>query len=126
MLDSEASKNLLSLKVTNQLGLKTTRHYGNVCGIDSKKVKVCSLIEYVEVYLLDIVVIDVLDSRDMFFLRSWLATLSGFLGMDLTHAHIPMGDDTFEILYSRQVVKKHIMDIFGTDYHSEREFEVPL
>jgi hypothetical protein len=58
----------MSLKVMNQLGLKTTRPYGNVCGIDSKKVKVYSLIEDVEVYLLDfphislimnIVVIDV-------------------------------------------------------------------
>jgi hypothetical protein len=126
MLDSEASENVMSLKVMNQLGLKTTCHYGNVCGIDLKKVKVYGLIEVVEVYLLNIVVIDVLDSRGILFSRSWPATLSGFLNMDLTHVHIPMGDGTFDILYSRQVVKKHIMDIFGPDYHSESKFEVPL
>jgi hypothetical protein len=69
MLDSGASTNVMSLKVMEQLGLKTTHPYGNVCGIDSKKVKVYGLIEDVEVYLHDfphislimnIVVIDVL------------------------------------------------------------------
>jgi hypothetical protein len=40
MLDSGASKNLMSLKVMKKLGLRTTHPYGNVCGIDSKKVKV--------------------------------------------------------------------------------------
>jgi hypothetical protein len=51
MLDSGASTNVMSLKVMKQLGLKTTRPYGNVCGIDSRKVKVYGLIEDVEVYL---------------------------------------------------------------------------
>jgi hypothetical protein len=40
MLDSGASTNVISLKVMKKLGLKTTRPYGNVCGIDSKRVKV--------------------------------------------------------------------------------------
>jgi hypothetical protein len=48
MLDFEASTNMMSLKVMKQLGLKTTCIYGNVCGIDSKKVKVYGLIEDVE------------------------------------------------------------------------------
>jgi hypothetical protein len=39
MLDSRASTNVMSLKVMKQLGLQTTRPYGNVCGIDSKRVK---------------------------------------------------------------------------------------
>jgi hypothetical protein len=81
-----------------------------VCNIDSKKVKVYGIIEDVEVYLHDfphislimnIVVIDVLDVCDMLLLRSWAVTLRGFLSVDLTHAHIPEGDVTFEILYSR-------------------------
>jgi hypothetical protein len=62
------SINVMSLKVMEQLGLKTTRPYGNVCGIDSKRVKVYGLCEDVEVFLIDfphisllmdIVVIDV-------------------------------------------------------------------
>ena len=54
-----------------QLGLKTTQRYGNVCGIDSKRVKVYGLCENVELFLIDfphinilmdIVVIDIPDA----------------------------------------------------------------
>jgi hypothetical protein len=74
MLDYGASANVMSLKVMEQLGLKTTRTYGNICGIDSKRVKVYGLCEDVEVFLIDfphfilvmnIVVIDVLNSWGM-------------------------------------------------------------
>jgi hypothetical protein len=51
MLDFRVSKNMISLKVMKQIGLKKTRPYGNACSIDLKKVKVYGLIEYVEVYL---------------------------------------------------------------------------
>jgi hypothetical protein len=53
MLESVASTNVTSLKVMEQLGLKTTRAYGNVCGIDSKKVNVYKLCEDVEVSLIN-------------------------------------------------------------------------
>jgi hypothetical protein len=94
----------MSLKVMNQLGLKKTCPYGNVCGIDSKKVKVYGLIEDVKMYLLEfphiilimnIVVIDVSYAWGMLLLRSWPSALDGFISMDLTHAHIPMGGGTF-------------------------------
>jgi hypothetical protein len=42
---------VMFLKVMKKLGLKTTRPYGNVCGVDSRKVKVYGLIEDVDVYL---------------------------------------------------------------------------
>ena len=46
--------------------------------------------------------------------------------MELTHAHIPMGDGTFEVLYSQEQADKHVMDSNGLDYTSEGEFdEVP-
>jgi hypothetical protein len=104
MLDSRASKNVISLKVMKQLGLKTTRPYGNVCGIDSKNVKFLRVCEDVEVFLIDfphiiilmdIVVIGILDSWGILLSRSLSIALGGFLSMDLTHAHIPMGDVTF-------------------------------
>jgi hypothetical protein len=109
MLYLGTSTIVMSLKVMKQLSLKTTRPYVNVCRIDSKMVKVHFLIEDVEVYLLyfphidlimNIVVIDVPDTWAMLLSRNWVATLGGFLSMDLTHAHIPMGDGTFEIIYS--------------------------
>jgi hypothetical protein len=123
----------MSLKVMKQIGLKTIHPYGNVCGIDSKKVKVYGLVEYVEVYLQDfphisfimnIVVIDVPDAWGMLLSISWVASLGSFLSMDLTHEHIPMEDGTFEILYRRQVFKKHVMDLNHPDYHSDYELEV--
>jgi hypothetical protein len=76
MLDSGASPNVMSLKVMEQHGLKTTRPYGNVCGIDSKRVKVYGLCENVEVILIDfphisllmnIIVIDVSDAWGCFY-----------------------------------------------------------
>jgi hypothetical protein len=109
MMDSRASTNVMSLKVMEQLFLKMTQTYGNVYGIYSKRVKVYGLCDNVEVFLIyfphinllmNIVVIDVLDAWGMLLLRSWFAALGGFLSTDLTHAHIPMGDGTFEILYS--------------------------
>ena len=46
--------------------------------------------------------------------------------MDLTHAHIPMEDGTFEVLYNREQADKNMMDPNSLDYTSEDEFdEVP-
>jgi hypothetical protein len=110
MLDYGASSNVMSLKVMEQLGLKTTQPYGNVCGIDSKMVKVYGLCEDVEVFLIDfpdisfpmnIVVINVPDAWGILLSRSWSVSLGGFLIMDLTHEHIPMRDGNFDVLYSR-------------------------
>jgi hypothetical protein len=62
----------MPLKVIKQLGLKTTLPYGNVCGNDSKKVKVYGLIEDMEDFphidiIMNIVAIDVPDTWDMLF-----------------------------------------------------------
>jgi hypothetical protein len=131
MLDSGASENVMSLKFMRQLGLKTTRPYGKVCGIDSKK-NIYGLIEDMEVYLEDfshiglimnIVVIDVLDAWGMLLTRSWAATLGGFLSMDLTNAHIPMGDGTFKVLYNREVSRKHVLDRNDPYYSSKDDFD---
>jgi len=135
MLDSDASENVMSLNIMEQIGLKMTRPYGNVCGIDSKRVKVYGLCENVEVFLIDfphiillmnIVVIYVMDAWRILLSRRWSSTLGGFLSMDLTHAHIPMGYGTFEVLYSREQANKHVVDPSSPDYTCEDEFdEVP-
>jgi hypothetical protein len=78
-----------------------------VCGIDSKKFKVLGVCDDIEVFLIDfphisiimdIVVIDIPDVWGMFLSNIWSTSLEGFLSMDLTHAHIPMGYGTFQIL----------------------------
>jgi hypothetical protein len=115
MLDSGASKNVISLKVMKQLGLKTTQPYGNVCGIDSRKVKVLGVCEDVDIFLIDfphiiilmdIVVIDIPDAWGMLLSRSWSTTLGGFLSMDITHAHIPMG----MTLFRYYTIKRKLID----------------
>jgi hypothetical protein len=45
--------------------------------------------------------------------------------MDLTCAHIPMGDGSFEILYSQERVDRHVIDPNGLDYVSECDYVVP-
>jgi hypothetical protein len=133
MLDSGASANVISLKVMKQIGLKTTRPYENICGIDSRKVKILRVSEDVEVFLIDfphisilmdILVIDVPYSWGMILSRIWSTALEGFLSMDLTHAHIPMGDGTFQILYNREKFDRHMVDPYGPDYASECDYDV--
>jgi hypothetical protein len=72
----------------------------------SKFLVMCEDVEVFLIYfphisiLMDIVVIGILDAWGMLLSRSWSAALGGFLSIDLTHAHIPMGDGTFQILYN--------------------------
>jgi hypothetical protein len=73
---------------------------------------------------MNIVVIDVPDACGMLLSRNWSVTLEGFINMDLTHAHIPMGDGMFEILYSQHVTKNHVFDPNNTDYWSDCEYYV--
>jgi hypothetical protein len=75
---------------------------------------------------MNIVVIDVPNAWGMLLSRIWSASLNGFLSMDLTHAHIPMGDGTFEVLYNRERADKHVMDPNNLDYTSEDEFDEVL
>jgi hypothetical protein len=134
MLDSGASINVISLKVMKQLGLKTTRPYGNVCGIDSRRVKVLGVCEDVEVFLIgfphitvlmDMLVIDVPDAWGMVLSRTWSLALGGFLSMNLTHAYIPMGDGTYEILHNMEKKDTHVMNLRGPNYVSEHYHDIP-
>jgi hypothetical protein len=78
MLDFGASTNVMSLKVMIEKGLKTTRPYINVFGIDSRAIKFCGLIKDLKVslvaypnisILMDIIVIDVPDAWGMLLSR---------------------------------------------------------
>jgi hypothetical protein len=99
MLDSRAGENIMSLKVMRKLGLETTRPYKNVCNIESRDISTHGVIDKVKfsldrypeiVFLLDIVVIIVLDVWGMLLSRNFVAMLGGTLQMDLTYATIPM------------------------------------
>jgi hypothetical protein len=93
MLETGVGANMMSLKVMQQLGLKVTRPYRNVCGFESKAIPTHGVVENVEVRLkeypkktvhIDIVVVDVPDVWGMLFSRKFGAMLGGSLEMDLT------------------------------------------
>jgi hypothetical protein len=111
-----------------------TKKEDHVCGIDARKVEVFRVCEDVEVFLIDfphisllmdILVIDVPDAWGMLLSRTWSSTLGVFLSMSLTHAYIPMGDGTYEILHNREKNNKHVMDPIGPNYVSEHIHDVP-
>jgi hypothetical protein len=68
MLDSGASSNVMTMKVMEQLNLRISRPYHNICALDSQTIEVFGLIKGLQVHLavfpdimieMDIVVIDV-------------------------------------------------------------------
>ena len=74
MLDSGATSNVMPKKVMEQLNLRISRPYHNICAMDSKKMEVCGLIKDLQVHLamfpyiqltMDVVVVDVPDARGM-------------------------------------------------------------
>jgi hypothetical protein len=93
MLDTGAGANMMSLKVMQQMGLKVTRPYKNVCGFESRSVPTHGVIEDLEVRLkefpekvvyIDIIVVDVPDVWGMLLSRKFGAMIGGSLEMDLT------------------------------------------
>jgi hypothetical protein len=44
--------------------------------------------------------------------------------MNLTHAYIPMGDGTYEILYNMETKYTHVMDLRGPNYVSEHYYDM--
>ena len=91
MLDSGDYSNVITRKVMEQLNLRVTRPYHNVCAMDAREVDVVRIILSLQVKLakypdinmtMDIVVIDVPDNWGMLLSRKWAATLGGHIQMD--------------------------------------------
>jgi len=123
MLDSGASTNIMNLRVMRQLGLEITMPYGSVYGIDSNVVSAYGLIENLEgllerypkiVFVMDIVVVDILEIQGMILYRKWAATLGGTLQMNLYYATIPMGNEAHIILYNKPRKRSHV-EYFDSD-----------
>jgi hypothetical protein len=119
MLDSGASSNVMTRKVMEQLNLRISRPYHNVCAMDSREIKVHGLIKDLQVHLavypdisvlMDVVVIDVPDAWGMLLSRKWAASLGGSLQMDLSYATIPTCDNTFVRLNREQEKRYHVED----------------
>ena len=121
MLDSGASSNVMTKKVMEQLNLRVSRPYHNICSMDSKRIEVCGIIKDLQVFLaaypdrimtMGIVVIDVPDSWGMLLSRKWASDLGGSFQMDLSYATIPMPDNTF-VRLDRELEKRFMLKIQG-------------
>jgi hypothetical protein len=98
MLDSGESSNVMTKKVMEQLNLRISRPYHNICALDSQTIEVFGLIKGLQVFLkafpditieMDIVVIDVPDLWGMLINRKSAADLGGSIQMDLSYATLP-------------------------------------
>jgi hypothetical protein len=119
MLDSGVGANMMSLKVMQQLGLKVTRPYRNVCGFESRAIPTHGVIENVEVCLkeypervihIDIVVVDVPDVWGMLLSRKFASMLGGTLEMDLTYVNIPLNNGTIGRLPNVPMTRTHVQE----------------
>jgi hypothetical protein len=119
MLDSGASSNVMTKKVMEQLNLRISRPYHNICALDSQTIEVYGLIKGLQVYLtvfpdimieMDIVVINVPDLWGMLLNRKAAANLGGSLQMDLSYATLPTPNGgTFKL--NREVYRKYHVDV---------------
>jgi hypothetical protein len=119
MLDSGATSNVMTKKVMEQLNLRISRPYHNICAMDSRTIEVHGLIKGLQVHLaafpdimieMDIVVIDVPDTWGMLLNRKTTADLGGSLQMDLTYATIPTPNG-LEFRLNRELERKyHVED----------------
>jgi hypothetical protein len=119
MLDTGVGANMMSLKVMQQLRLKVTRPYKNVCGFESKSIPTHGVVENVEVCLkeylekvihIDIVKVDVPDVWGMLLSRKFASMLGGTLEMDLTYVNLPLKNGTIGRLPNVSVIGSHVQD----------------
>ena len=117
MLDSGASSNLMTRKVMEQLNLRVTRPYYNVCAMDEREDEVVGIILNLQVKLakytninmsMDVVVINVPDNWGMLLSRKWAATLGGYIQMDWTYATILASENTRVTLHREKMRKQHV------------------
>jgi hypothetical protein len=117
MLDIGVGANMMSLKVMQQMGLKVTRPYRNVCGFKSKAIPTHGVVENVKVQLkefpektihIDIIVVDVPDVWGMLFSRKFGAMIGRSLEMDLTFLQLPLKDGTTKHLLNVTITGNHV------------------
>ena len=95
-----------------QLNLKITRPYQNVCAMDSREVEVVGIIlgflvilaKYPNIHLnMDILVIDVPEKWGMLLSRKWAADLGGSIQMEWNYSTFPLSKYTMVKLHSEKI-----------------------
>jgi hypothetical protein len=97
---------MISFKVMEQLHLKVTRPYRNVCGFESRSIPTHGVVENIEVHLgkyperfihMDIVVVDVPDVWGILLSRKSAGMLDHTLEMELTCVNVPIKNGTIVV-----------------------------
>jgi hypothetical protein len=130
MLDTGVGANMMSLKVMQQMGLKVTRPYRNVCGFESKAIPTHGVIENIEVQLkefpektvhIDIIVVDVPNVWEMLLSRKFGAMIGGSLEMDLTFLRLPLKDGTSGRLLNMPITRTYVQDVPPTVNEAQKD-----
>ena len=130
MLDTGVGANMMSFKVMQQVGLKVTRPYRNVCGFESKAIPTHGVVENVEVCLkeypekivhIDIVVVDVPDVWGMLLSRKFGAMIGGSLEMDLTFLRLPLKDGTTGRLLNMPITGTHVQEVVPSVNEAQKD-----
>jgi hypothetical protein len=98
LLDYGASNNVMPLKTMQQLVLKVTRPYQNICAMDRREVEMLGVIKnlvvrlniYLDVAVMTYVVVDIPNSWGILLSSKFTVHLGGSLEMDLSYATIPI------------------------------------
>ena len=106
--------------VIQSLNLQISRPYGNVCGLDSRRVQVMGLIKNMTTYmypypditcLMDVVVIDLPPAYGKLLSRKWLASMGGSIQMDLSYPLIPNVEGQLVILNREPYYSDHVENL---------------
>ena len=117
MLDSGAEVNIMPLRVMEQLELRPSRKFNNICGMDSRPVESKGVIEnlsmklaaYPEIQInMNVLVLDIPDTWGMLLSREWAAKLGGSIQMDVSYATIPNGESASYKLMNEKPVTEHV------------------
>jgi len=55
--------------------------------------------------------------------KDWTTTLGGYMSMDYSHAFIPMGDETYDVLYSQSESPCHVYDLHSAESIGDYNFD---
>ena len=117
ILDSGAEVNVIPLRLMEQLELKLTRQYNNMCGMDSNPIKSRGIIENLKMKLaaypeieinMNVLVLDIPDTWGMLLSREWAAKLGGSIQMDLSYATIAIGENASYKLVNEKPMTKQV------------------
>jgi hypothetical protein len=119
MLDTGVGANIMPSKFMQQLGLKVTRPYNNVCGFESKAIPTHGVVENVEICLkecldkvihIGIMIVDIPDVWVMLLSRNFTSLLGGTLEMDLSFIEFSLKNGIIGHLLNEQVTETHVQE----------------